>query len=214
MDCFASLAMTPLRRRNSKTAVGNARALISQRECAQSRNGTLLRGKISLRRAHCLAKIKHAGCGAALLEASHMYRSSLTLAFCVLYSAAGAAATCRPSTSRQAESMRLPQTSCASGPNPSALRRTRLRISATLLRRGSCLPRPCRSLWRLRTALRRAADLVDRAPTYPERYYARERYSAQEYGYDYAPRPPLPVPYRSRARARCGDGYGGWAYCD
>jgi hypothetical protein len=55
---------------------------------------------------------------------------------------------------------------------------------------------------------------VDRAPAYPERYYARERYSAQDYDYEYAPRPPLPVPYRTRARARCDDGYGGWAYCD
>jgi hypothetical protein len=64
---------------------------------------------------------------------------------------------------------------------------------------------------------------VDRAPGYPERYYAqeryhaqpyyaRERYSAQEYDYDYAPRPPLPVPYR--ARARCVDDYGRSAYCD
>src|SRR4030095_7687487 len=35
---------------------------------------------------------------------------------------------------------------------------------------------------------------VDRAPAYPERYYARERYSAQEYDYEYAPRTPLPVP--------------------
>jgi hypothetical protein len=53
---------------------------------------------------------------------------------------------------------------------------------------------------------------VDRAPAYPERYYARERYSAQEYDYEYAPRPPLPVPYR--ARARCVDDYGRSAYCD
>ena len=45
---------------------------------------------------------------------------------------------------------------------------------------------------------------VDRAPAYPERYYAQE--------YEYAPRPPLPVPYRGRAR--CDDGYGGWTYCD
>jgi hypothetical protein len=48
----------------------------------------------------------------------------------------------------------------------------------------------------------------DRAPAYPERYYA------QDYNYEYAPRPPLPVPYRSRVRARCDDGYGGWTYCD
>jgi hypothetical protein len=41
-------------------------------------------------------------------------------------------------------------------------------------------------------------------PVYGERYYAE--------GYEYAPRPPLPVPYR--ARARCDDGYGRWSYCD
>jgi hypothetical protein len=60
---------------------------------------------------------------------------------------------------------------------------------------------------------------VNRAPAYPERYYAQESYYpreryAQDYDYEYAPRPPLPVPYRSRARARCDDGYGGWSYCD
>lgn len=48
----------------------------------------------------------------------------------------------------------------------------------------------------------------NRAPAYRERYYA------QDYGYDYAPRPPAPVPYRSRVPARCDDGYGGWTYCD
>ena len=67
---------------------------------------------------------------------------------------------------------------------------------------------------------------VERAPVYPERYYAQERryapdryygqdrYYAQErdYALEYAPRPPLPVPYRSRAR--CDDGYGRWVSCD
>jgi len=53
----------------------------------------------------------------------------------------------------------------------------------------------------------------DRAPAYSDRYYARERY-AQDYDYEYAPRPPLPVPYRSRVPARCDDGYGGWTYCN
>ncbi|KRR10673.1 hypothetical protein CQ12_19605 [Bradyrhizobium jicamae] len=55
---------------------------------------------------------------------------------------------------------------------------------------------------------------VERAPAYPARYYARERYYAQDqdYALEYAPRPPLPVPYR--ARARCDDGYGRWSYCD
>ena len=43
---------------------------------------------------------------------------------------------------------------------------------------------------------------VDRAPAYPERYYARQRYSAQEYDYEYAPRPPLPVPYRRAGAMR------------
>jgi hypothetical protein len=53
---------------------------------------------------------------------------------------------------------------------------------------------------------------VERAPAYPERYYAQER----DYGYapEYAPRPPLPVPYRARARCVVDDGYGRWASCD
>src|SRR5206468_10180423 len=43
---------------------------------------------------------------------------------------------------------------------------------------------------------------VERAPAYPERYYAPDRYYAPErdYAVEYAPRPPLPVPYRARAR--------------
>ena len=67
---------------------------------------------------------------------------------------------------------------------------------------------------------------VERAPVYPERHYAQERYYAPErhygqeryyaqerdYALEYAPRPPLPVPYRSRAR--CDDGYGRWVSCD
>ena len=60
---------------------------------------------------------------------------------------------------------------------------------------------------------------VERAPAYPERYYAQERYYAPEPYYvqerDYAPRPPLPVPYRARARCVVDDGYGSrWASCD
>jgi hypothetical protein len=59
---------------------------------------------------------------------------------------------------------------------------------------------------------------VEHAPAYPERYYAPERYAperyyAQERDY-YAPRPPLPVPYRGRARCVVDDGYGGWTSCD
>src|SRR4051812_36116738 len=65
-------------------------AQLAKQMCAVQKWHTSSR-RISLCRALCLAKINHAGCGAALLEASHMYRSSLTLAFCVLYSAAGAA---------------------------------------------------------------------------------------------------------------------------
>ena len=58
---------------------------------------------------------------------------------------------------------------------------------------------------------------VERAPAYPERYYAPEPYYAQERDYapEYAPRPPLPVPYRARARCVVDDGYGSrWASCD
>ena len=58
---------------------------------------------------------------------------------------------------------------------------------------------------------------IERAPAYPERYYAPEPYYAQERDYapEYAPRPPLPVPYRARARCVVDDGYGSrWASCD
>ena len=58
---------------------------------------------------------------------------------------------------------------------------------------------------------------VERAPAYPERYYAPGRYYAQEreYAPEYAPRPPLAVPYRARGRCVVDDGYGSrWASCD
>jgi len=78
-----------------------------------------------------------------LLETSHMYRSSLTLAFVVLCSAAAAASD-------------LSSVYVA----PGALRGTRLRISAALLwdagPRISCTGI---GLWRVRTGLRRAAGL-------------------------------------------------------
>jgi hypothetical protein len=169
--------------------------------------------KISLRRANCLAKINHAGCGAALLEASHMYRSSLSLAFCILYSATGAASD-------------LSSVYVAPGGIYAP--------SANVYVRPGHTQRPYaesgygyRQPTYVDPAYRAPAAVygdygpgyaarpvyVDRTPAYQERYYARERY-AQEYDYEYAPRPPLPVPYRSRVRSRCDDGYGGWTYCD
>jgi hypothetical protein len=167
--------------------------------------------------------------GLRMLEATHMYRSSLTLAFAVLYSAAGAASDLSsvyvapggiyaPSANvyvRPGPAYRQPYAEPGYGyRQPSYDPGYRAPAAAVYGEYGS--PYGAQPAY------------VERAPVYPERHYAqeryyaperhyaRERYYAQEYDYapEYAPRPPLPVPYRARARARCDDGYGGWAYCD
>ena len=148
-----------------------------------------------------------------------MYRSSLTLAFCVLYSAAGAA-------------IDLSSVYVAPGGIYAPSANVYVRPGQTqrpYAEPGYGYRQPS---YGVDPAYRAPAAVygdyeppyaarpvyVDRAPAYPERhyaperYYARERYSAQEYDYEYAPRPPLPVPYR--ARARCVDDYGRSAYCD
>jgi len=147
-----------------------------------------------------------------------MFRSSLTLAFCVLYSAAGAASDLSsvyvapggiyaPSANvyvRPGQPHR-PYAEPGYGYRQPSYVDPAYRAPAAVYGdyEPSYAARPV---------------YVDRVPAYPERhyaqerYYARERYSAQEYDYEYAPRPPLPVPYR--ARARCVDDYGRSAYCD
>ena len=147
-----------------------------------------------------------------------MYRSSLTLAFCVLYSAAGAASD-------------LSSVYVAPGGIYAPSANVYVRPGQTqrpYAEPGYGYRQPSYGVPAYRAPAAVYGDYeppyaarpvyVDRAPAYPERhyaperYYARERYSAQEYDYEYAPRPPLPVPYR--ARARCVDDYGRSAYCD
>ena len=145
-----------------------------------------------------------------------MYRSSLTLAFCrpVLGGRRGQ----RPVIRLRRAGRNLcafRKCLCASGTGPSALTRNPVTdIGSPLTDVDPAYRAPAAVYGDYGPPYAAQPVYVDRAPAYPERYYARERYSAQEYDYDYAPRPPLPVPYRTRARARCDDGYGGWAYCD
>ena len=162
--------------------------------------------------------------GLELLEATNMYRSSLTLAFCcpVLRGRRGQRPVIRLRGARRnlrAFRRRL----CASGTGLSAtaLRGTRLRISAALLwDAGPAYRAPAAVYGEYGAPYAAQPAYVDRAPAYPERYYApraslrSDRYYAQEHDYapEYAPRPPLSVPYR--ARARCVDDYGRSAYCD
>lgn len=148
-----------------------------------------------------------------------MYRSSLTLAFAVLYSAAGAASDLS-SVYVAPGGIYAPSANVYVRPAPAhrpyaepgyGYRQRSYGVDpayrAPAAVYGEYGPRyPAQPVY------------VDRAPAYherhyaPERHYARERYYAQEYDYEYAPRPPLPVPYR--ARARCVDDYGRSAYCD
>ena len=142
-----------------------------------------------------------------------MYRSSLTLAFVVLYSAAAAASDLSsvyvapggiyaPSADvyvRPGQTYRQP---------PYAEPGYGYRQPSYYGTPGPAYRAPASVYGEYGPPYAAQPVYVDRAPAYPERYYA------QEYDYEYAPRPPLPVPYRARARARCDDGYGGWAYCD
>ena len=142
-----------------------------------------------------------------------MYRTSLTLACCILYSAAGSASDLQsvyvapggiyaPSANvyvRPGHTHR-PYADGGYGYRQPTYVDPAYRAPAAVYGDygSSYAPRPA---------------YYDRAPAYSDRYYARERY-AQDYAYEYTPRPPLPVPYRSGVPARCDNGYGGWTYCD
>lgn len=144
-----------------------------------------------------------------------MYRSSLALAFCVLYSAA-AAASDLSSVYVAPGGIYAPSANVYVRPGPThrpyaepgyGYRQPSYGVDPEYRAPAAVYgeygaPYAARPVY------------VHRAPAYPERHYAPERYYAQEYDYapEYAPRPPLPVPYR--ARARCVDDYGRSAYCD
>jgi hypothetical protein len=140
-----------------------------------------------------------------------MYRSSLTLAFVVLYSAA-ATASDLSSVYVAPGGIYAPSADVYVRPGPAHRPYAepgygyRERTYGTP---GYPYRAPASVYGEYGPAYAAQPVYVDR-----ERHYARERYYAQEYDYapEYAPRPPLPVPYR--ARARCDDGYGGWAYCE
>ena len=147
-----------------------------------------------------------------------MYRSSLTLAFVVLSSTAGAASDLS-SVYVAPGGIYAPSADVYVRPGPS-YRQSPYAEPGYGYRQpsyyapGPAYRAPAAVYGEYGSGYAARPVYVDRAPAYPERYYARERYSAQEYDYEYAPRPPLPVPYGVRARARCDDGYGGWSYCD
>ena len=155
-----------------------------------------------------------------------MYRSSLTLAFCVLYSAAGAASDLS-SVYVAPGGIYAPSANVYVRPGPAHRPYAEPGY-------GYRQPSYVDPAYRAPAAVYGDYEppyaarpvYVDRAPAYPERHYARERYYApephyareryyaqeQDYAVEYAPRPPLPVPYR--ARARCDDGYGRWTSCE
>ena len=144
-----------------------------------------------------------------------MYRTSLTLACCILYSAAGAAsdlssvyvapggiyapaANVYVVPAKPIGPMRNPATDIGSPLT------TWTPPTAHRQRSMATTDRPTPRVRSMSTARRPIPSVTT----------LEQRYDAQDYDYEYAPRPPLPVPYRSRVRARCDDGYGGWAYCD
>jgi hypothetical protein len=137
-----------------------------------------------------------------------MYRSSLTLAFVVLYSAAGAASDLS-SVYVAPGGIYAPSANVYVRPGPT--HRPYAEPGYGYRSYGTPAPAyraPAAIYGEYGPSYAAQPVYVDRAPAYSERYYGQE----YDYAPEYAPRPPLPVPYR--ARARCDDGYGRWAYCD
>ena len=146
-----------------------------------------------------------------------MYRSSLTLAFVVLYSAA-AAASDLSSVYVAPGGIYAPSANVYVRPGPT-YRQPPYAEPGYGYRQpsyetpGPAYRAPASVYGEYGPAYAAQPVYVERAPAYPERYYAPEPYYAQER--DYAPRPPLPVPYRAPARCVVDDGYGSrWASCD
>jgi hypothetical protein len=146
-----------------------------------------------------------------------MYRSSLTLAFVVLYSAA-AAASDLSSVYVAPGGIYAPSANVYVRPGPT-YRQPPYAEPGYGYRQpsyetpGPAYRAPASVYGGYGPAYAAQPVYVERAPGYPERYYAPEPYYAQER--EYAPRPPLPVPYRARARCVVDDGYGSrWASCD
>ena len=145
-----------------------------------------------------------------------MYRSSLTLAFVVLYSAA-AAASDLSSVYVAPGGIYAPSADVYVRPGPAHRPYAEPGYGYRQPSYGTPGPAyraPAAVYGEYGPAYPAQPVYVERAPAYPERYYAQERYYAGERDYapEYTPRPPLPVPYR--ARARCDDGYGRWVSCD
>ena len=144
-----------------------------------------------------------------------MYRSSLTLAFVVLCSAA-AAASDLSSVYMAPGAIYAPSANVYVRPGPT-YRQPPYAEPGYGYRQPSyetpAYRAPASVYGEYGPAYAAQPVYVERAPAYPERYYAPEPYYAQER--DYAPRPPLPVPYRARARCVVDDSYGSrWASCD
>jgi hypothetical protein len=149
-----------------------------------------------------------------------MYRSSLTLAFVVLYSAA-AAASDLSSVYVAPGGIYAPSANVYVRPGPTYRQPPYVEPGYGYRQPsygtpGPAYRAPASVYGEYGPAYAAQPVYVERAPAYPERYYARERYYAQERDYapEYAPRPPLPVPYHARARCVVDDGYGRWAPCD
>ena len=146
-----------------------------------------------------------------------MYRSSLTVAFVVLYSAA-AAASDLSSVYVAPGGIYAPSANVYVRPGPT-YRRPPYAEPGYGYRQpsyetpGPAYRAPASVYGEYGTGYAAQPVYVERAPAYPERHYAPEPYYAQER--DYAPRPPLPVPYRAGARCVVDDGYGSrWASCE
>jgi hypothetical protein len=136
-----------------------------------------------------------------------MYRSSLTLAFVVLYSAA-AAASDLSSVYVAPGGIYAPSADVYVRPGPAHRPYAEPGYGYRERSYGTPYRAPASVYGEYGPAYPAQPVYVDRTPAYPERYYTQE----YDYAPEYAPRPPLPVPYR--ARARCVDDYGRSAYCD
>ena len=170
---------------NSKTAIARRlRPRLAMQMCTVQKWHTSSR-KISLRRANCLAKINHAGWRGCVCWRRHTctdHRSRWPSVSCTRRPARPA--TCHPSTWRPAESTRLPQMSTCVRDRPIGLTRNPVTdIGSRLTGVDPAYRAPAAVYGEYEPPYAAQPVYVDRAPAYPERHYARERYYAQEYDY-------------------------------
>ena len=180
-DCPRKLQLRQLR----ECVLERATASTCDARVIKSRNGTLLSCRISLRLANCLAKINHAGWrGCIVGGVTHVPIIAHAGLCCAVF---GGRRGQRPvirlrGAGRNLRAFRKRLCASGTGLSATALRGTRLRISAALLRNaGPCIPCTGSVHGEYGAAYAPQPIYVERAPAYPERYYGKSLYAQERY---------------------------------